>query len=146
MTPDEASAIRRFLYSVDRDHVVALPDGPCSCGDQVTPDDRPQHLLDKIAELVAEPDLAPHKVHVKGAIEAVPTEHVEAEADDPTDPREPGLAIKGSRYVGAWECPDCGLGLISRGDDMICIRLARDTKVKGCHLGCLVACGYGAAA
>lgn len=44
-------------------------------------------------------------------------------------------------YTGPDDCPDCGLGLWSRGADMVCARLAADVKIHGCHKGCIVACG-----
>lgn len=44
-------------------------------------------------------------------------------------------------YVGPTHCPDCGLGVRSRGADTICNRLPDDVKTRACHEGCLVACG-----
>lgn len=45
------------------------------------------------------------------------------------------------RYIGPTDCPDCGMGLSSRGTDFVCSRLGNDELVSGCHEGCLVACG-----
>lgn len=39
------------------------------------------------------------------------------------------------------DCSDCGRGLTSRGEDLICPRLSMTTELKGCHQGCIVACG-----
>lgn len=47
----------------------------------------------------------------------------------------------GTLRAKADSCPDCTRGLVSRGGDLICVRLTQRTKVTGCHLGCIVACG-----
>lgn len=46
-------------------------------------------------------------------------------------------------YTGPTDCPDCGLGLASRGDDMVCVRIGTFTAVDvtACHEGCIIACG-----
>lgn len=46
------------------------------------------------------------------------------------------------RYVGPTDCPDCGWGLSSRGDSMVCPRLFKTTDLHACHDHCIVACGW----
>lgn len=106
------------------------------------PAGRPQHLLDVIAAAVAGPELHPHAVHQDSALEDLDEVTVDTPVDA-SDPRKKGTKVKGRRYVGLLDCPDCGRGLVSRGNDLVCVRLSRNVRERGCHLGCVVACGAG---
>lgn len=73
----------------------------------------------KLLELVPLPELRPHVVKV--AREKHP-----------------------DRIGEAPHCPDCGRGLTSRGDDLICARLPLTTELRGDEAkGRVVACGEG---
>jgi hypothetical protein len=58
-------------------------------------------------------------------------------ADRPVPPAN----VTGRQHVGPLDCPDCTRGLVSRGHDLICITLPRQTALRGCHPGCVVAYG-----
>jgi hypothetical protein len=84
--------------------------------------------IEEAPTMTDEIELRPHKVHTKGA---------RFEAIDPDAKGRP----TGRRYIGPTHCPDCGLGLTSRGFDFVCPRLNADAKPKACHEGCIIACG-----
>lgn len=148
LDPTFAEHARTMLRAIAGDHQLVEPDDPgadvaCSAGDELDPDmPFQQHLLDVIALAVAEAPSAAHVVHVADAFEDLAEERVASEdSDDAGDPRRKGSTVKGRHYAGPIDCPDCGHGLTSRGTDMICPRLSRDTAMRGCHDGCVVACG-----
>jgi hypothetical protein len=110
------------------------------------PEGRAQHLLDEIAALVAGPDLKPHVVHVNEPFEELKPV-VRIDPDDAEgrralkDARGKPVMVTGRRYVGPADCPDCRGGLSSRGHDLVCQRVSRETSLRGCHDHCIVACG-----
>jgi hypothetical protein len=147
MDPVLRHSVQLFLEGVQQDHQLA-DEGRCTCGaDLPEPPSMEQaaelrHVLDVIAAAFApRDDLAPHKVHQKGAVVALETETVTTPADD-SDPRPKGTKVTGARYAGSLSCPDCGRGLVSRDDGgMLCPQLAPDAAPASCHPGCIVACG-----
>lgn len=99
---------------------------------QVIGEDAQEKLIAQIGGV----EVHPHLVHVKGAIEERP------DVDDAGKPiKLNGIAQRTRTYHGPVSCPDCGGGLTNRGHDMICALLPAQTTERGCHEGCLVACG-----
>lgn len=142
MDPTFAHSMRLYLAALDEEHKPA-DDGTaiCRCGD-VMPEGRDRHLLELIAAAFVEPELAPHVVHVKGAFVAEePVDMIDEEDQPRRDEKGRKVKMTGRRYEGPTNCPDCTRGLVSRGHDMICSQLSRDVELRGCHEGCLVACG-----
>jgi hypothetical protein len=148
MDPTFAGLMRRYLASVIEDHRLADPPATgCAAGDSDLEDGSlADHVLDVVTAAFVEPDLAPHVVHVDGAV----VDHKPVFRIDPEDPEgkkhvddEDGKPIKekGSTHVGPLDCPDCTRGLVSRGRDLVCIKLDRSIELLGCHRGCIVACG-----
>lgn len=134
MDPTFAGHMRRYLATLGADHAV-LGDGTCRCGDPLEDGSLADHVLDVLTAAFAEPELAPHVVHVAGAIEHhKPYNRIDEESGDQ-------VKVKGSSHVGPLDCPDCTRGLVSRGHDLICIQLDRALELRGCHPGCIVACG-----
>jgi len=149
MDPTFADHLRQYLAALVVEHQEAEPPATgCLCGSDLDDASLADHILDVMTAAVAEPtELAPHVVHVDGALEELePVYRI-----DPEDPEgkahardENGKRIKvtGRRHVGPTDCPDCGRGLSSRGaSGMLCPRLSRDLELVGCHEGCIVACG-----
>jgi hypothetical protein len=94
----------------------------------------------------AGPELKPHVVHVNEPFEELKPV-VRIDPDDAEgrralkDGRGKPVMVTGRRYVGPADCPDCRGGLSSRGHDLVCQRVSRETSLRGCHDHCIVACG-----
>lgn len=95
-----------------------------------------EDVHEALLELVKEPPLHPHVVHVAPTF-----------VDEDQSYYEGDKLVKASAKVRQQVvnfCPDCGLGLTSRGFDMICPRLSMNHPLRGHdeHPD-VIACGLG---
>jgi len=152
MDPTFADHLRRYLAVLVAEHQdVEPPATGCTCGDALADGSLADHVLDVMAKAIAEPELAPHVVHVAApkyrterarTYDAARGDRKRPDGEDEDGIPYWGVNVRERVTLPPADCPDCGGGLRSRGNDLICLRLSRDLELRGCHdHPCIVACG-----
>lgn len=147
MDPTFRHTVLVFLRDLDTAHTYAdgttdgNPATPCTCGDPQA-QGRDRHLLEVIAAVFAEPELAPHLVVTENVYEDQDVSEAIPDANSTFAEPKVRLVEKTERVRRQVvnQCPDCGLGLVSRGDDMVCSRLSLEVDIHGKD-GDVIACG-----